>query len=260
MLDADAIISAIAAAPSETVLLADFDGTMSAIVEHADDAVALPGVVEVLASLVPRFGRLGIVSGRPVEFLVDRLPVPGLVFAGLYGLEHVDSDGTRQVDPRAEPFLAGVAAAADELEARLPGVFVERKAGVTVTAHWRPTPGQEDEVRAVALELATRFGLEQLATRMAIELRPPVPVDKGTATTALVGGFRAAVFAGDDSGDIAAFDAIASAVRAGGLERGVRIAVLSPEMPPELAAHVDATVDGPEAFVALLRRVREKIG
>ena len=258
MLDADAMVAALVERPRQTALLCDFDGSLSAIVQHPVDAVPLPGAVDVLAALVPRFGRVGVVSGRPVEFLAARLPVDGLAYAGLYGMEHLD-DGVRRLDPRVARFLDGVAAAADEAEARLPGMLIERKAGASVTIHWRLNPDRADEARTVAQDLARTHSLALLPTRMAVELRPPVAIDKGDAVRALVDGFDQAAFAGDDTGDIAAFTALADATRAGRLQRALRIGVTSPEVPPELLDAVDGVVAGPAGLLELLRRVVEEI-
>jgi trehalose 6-phosphate phosphatase len=259
VLDADAMVAALVGRPSSTALLCDFDGSLSAIVERPADAVPVPGVLEVLEALVARLGRVGIVSGRPVDFLVAQVPVRGLVYAGLYGVEHL-LDGVRSLDPRVAPHLASVEAAAAEAERRLPGMLIERKAGVSVTIHWRLHPERVHEARAVARDLARAYGLSELETRMAVELRPPVAIDKGDAAAALVDGFACAAFAGDDSGDIAAFAALDRAARAGRLERALRIGVLSPEAPPGLLEAVDGVVDGPTGLVALLRRVAEEIG
>lgn len=261
MSDIDATIAVLADDPGSTALLADFDGTLAPIVARPEDAVAHPEVASLLGALVGAFGRIGIVSGRPVEFLSHNVPVDGLVYAGLYGLE-VCERGERRVDPRVAPYVPAVAAAADEADARLPGVLVERKAGVSVTLHWRTCPERAAEIRAVGADLASRFGLEAPQRgRMSIELRPPVPVDKGSAVAALVDGYATAAFAGDDAGDLPAFAALAAAAAAGRVRRALRIGVLSAEAPPELPAAVDVVVDGPEGFVALLRglvaRVRE---
>jgi trehalose 6-phosphate phosphatase len=258
VLDADAMVAALAEHPARTAFLTDFDGSLAPIVERPEDAVPLAGVVEVLTALVLRLGRVAVVSGRPAEFLADRLPVRGLSYAGLYGMERLD-DGIRWVHPAAVAAAANVAAAAEEAERRLPGVLVERKAGVSVTLHWRTAPARADEITAVAAELAGVHGLDLLATRMAIELRPPVAVDKGDVVRDLVDGFDVAAFAGDDTGDLPAFGALRAATDARRLRRVVRIGVTSDESPPELAGAVDGVVDGPAGLLALLRRVVEEI-
>jgi trehalose 6-phosphate phosphatase len=86
---------------------------------------------------------------------------------------------------------------------------------------------------------------------MAVELRPPVPVDKGTVVEELTAGTTVAAFAGDDAGDLPAFAAIVDLVRAGKLASGVRVGVASAEAPAEILS-ADVVVDGPPALAELL--------
>ncbi len=258
MLDADATIALLTADPARTAILVDFDGSLAPIVERADDARPLPEAITVLDRLAGRIGRVGVVSGRPVEFLARHVPVAGATLTGLYGMEHV-VNGVREVDPRVTPYLDAIAAATDELRARVRTDLVEPKSGVAVTLHWRPAPELADECAAAAREVADRHGLGLLATRMAIEVRPPIPIDKGAAVHALVDGFAVAAFAGDDTGDLPAFAALAGAVRDGRLQHAVRVGVHSPEAPPDLVTAVDILVDGPAGLVALLTRVADQL-
>jgi trehalose 6-phosphate phosphatase len=254
----DATLGQLARDPAATVLLFDFDGSLAPIVDHPDDAVALPRAAPVLATLAATFGRVGVVSGRPVEFLARQLPVAALALAGLYGLELVH-DGTRELDPRAERWLPAIAAAADEADARLPGVLVERKAGLSVTLHWRTAPEREAEIRAVGAELAAEHGLDApLRGRRALELRPPVPVDKGTAVETLADGFAHALFAGDDAGDLPAFDALDRLVASGALRTAVRVGVRSGEAPAAILERADLVVDGPDDLLVLLGQLAER--
>ena len=252
------MIDALAERPGETAIFVDFDGSLAPIVDRPGDAVALPAAIEALRGLVGLVGRVGIVSGRPVDFLARQVNVPGLVVAGLYGMELV-VNGERSVDPRVVPFGEAVAAAADEADARLPGVIVERKSGVSVTLHWRTVPDRADEVVAVAADLARRYGLAALPTRFAIELRPPVSIDKGTAIDALVEGYAVGAFAGDDSGDLPGFAALGQAAADGRIARAVRIGVRSTEMPAELPGAVDGLVDGPSGLAELLAGVAQRV-
>jgi len=241
----------LAARPRESAVLVDFDGSVSAIVDDPASARVLPAARDALAGLTGTFGTVGVVSGRPVEFLARAIDLPGLTLVGQYGLERME-DGGAVVDARAEPYLGAVAAAAGELEHELPDLLVERKAGVAVTVHWRTAPDRERAAVETVDRVARRHGLTVYPTKMARELRPPVPADKGTAVELLVEGSIGACFAGDDRGDLDAFAALARMAEDGRLEHAVRVAVGSAEAPRELLAQADVTVDGPAGLVSLL--------
>ena len=107
------------------------------------------------------------------------------------------------------------------------GGFVERK-GATLTVHSREAP---DPVRA-ATELTSRAtavahdtGLVTRPARMAIELRPPLPFDKGSAVRALLRARPCdrSLYAGDDVTDIDTFAVV-----------DVSVAVVSAEAPAGL--------------------------
>jgi trehalose 6-phosphate phosphatase len=154
-----------------------------------------------------------------------------------------------------------VAAAAADAEALLPGVLVERKAGISVTLHWRTCPGREEEIRTVAAGLAARHGLDApLRGRRAVELRPPVALDKGDAVRTLVAGCAVAAFAGDDAGDLPAFDALDALVASGVLDAASRIGVRSDEAPAAVLDRADLVVDGPAALLALLDSLADRVG
>ncbi|HYU40054.1 MAG TPA: trehalose-phosphatase [Acidimicrobiia bacterium] len=239
------------ARPQEAAVLVDFDGSISEIVDDPGAARVLPAARAALAALVGKVARVGVVSGRPVEVLARAIDLPDVTLVGQYGLERL-VDGRVVIDPRVEPYLPAVAAAADDAERELPGLFVERKAGIAVTVHWRTAPDREADAIAAVDRIARRRGLSVYATRMARELRPPIPVDKGTAVETLLDGIAAACFAGDDRGDLPAFAALERAVAEHRLRHAVRIAVGSKEAPPELIAEADVVVDGPGGLVTLL--------
>ena len=121
-------LRALSARPDRTALLVDFDGSLSPIVERADDARPLPDTLRVLERLAAGFGRVAIVSGRPVGFLARHLPVDGLALVGLYGMEQ-SIDGAYAVDPRVQPYLVAVAAATAELEAQAPARYRRTEVG-----------------------------------------------------------------------------------------------------------------------------------
>lgn len=61
--------------PPRAALLCDFDGTLAPIVDDPATSEPLPGVVDILVELSGRLGVVGVVSGRPADFLVSRLRV-----------------------------------------------------------------------------------------------------------------------------------------------------------------------------------------
>jgi len=245
-------------APRRAALFVDFDGSLSPIVLDPAAARPLPAARAALARLVPVLGRVAVVSGRPAVFLRDALAIDGLGYVGAYGLERI-VDGSVVLDERVRPYVDAVVRAADEAEAALPGLRVERKGEVAVTVHWRDQPERGEEATNWAAEAAPRLGLEApLRGRMAVELRPPVPVDKGTTVADLADDMDVAAFAGDDAGDLPAFAALRGLVAEGALAHAVSIGVTSDESPAEVRA-ADVVVDGPTGLATLLDALADQI-
>jgi trehalose 6-phosphate phosphatase len=262
------LVAAIAREAERAALCLDYDGTLAPIVSDPEAAVPLPGVPALLARLARRFAAVALVSGRPAAYLVERVDAPGVRHLGLYGAEEVvgGRDGQVSVDPEVEAARPEVRAAMAELRAHPAvvesGAWVEDK-GLAVAVHLRRVgdPGRwAPAVEAAARELAGRHGLETLPGRLVWELRPPTGRDKGGAVRQVVAesGARLVVVAGDDVGDLAAFRA-AAALAADGV-RALRVAVRSPESPPELLEEADLLVDGPEGVRDLLQSLADAVG
>jgi trehalose 6-phosphate phosphatase len=244
---ADAL-DALRADPSLAAVLTDFDGTLSPIVDDPSAAAPLPGVVDVLASLAARYAVVGVISGRPVSYLLDRLG-PDLWLSGLYGLEEVE-DGRRIESPAAADWRPAV----DAMAVRATEVFgeevVEHK-GLSLTLHFRTRPEIGPDVRRWSAEQAAASGLETRSAKASVELHPPVRVDKGTVVERAAADARAVCFLGDDVGDLPAFDALDRLAGRGIVT--VRVAVETPEAPVEVLERADLVVDGPDGALALLR-------
>lgn len=244
--------------PQASALVTDFDGTLAPVVRDPRAAVPLAAVPALLRRLCRRFGCVGVVSGRPAAFLLDRLgggdDLPGnLALHGLYGMErvHTDDGGSPIIEAEAEAaaWIAAIAESATVAERAAPhGVYIERK-GLAVTLHVRNSPDDAAWAETWAEGRARRTGLVVHPGRMSWELRPPVRVDKGTVVDALVRGRSAALFAGDDIGDLPAFDALDRLDASGA--HVVRVGVRSSEAPAELLERADIVVDGPAGVVAL---------
>ena len=249
--------------PEHAAVVTDFDGTLSPIVDDPATAGPLPGVVDTLHELAARFGRVAVVSGRPVSFLRDRLeldarPRSPLVVSGLYGIEWLE-DGVERVHDTALAYRDVVAEAAERADAAAPeGVGVERK-GFSLTLHVRTGQEHLEWARSWADATAHTTGLVVHGGRMSFELRPPIEVDKGSVVTELVRGRRAACFLGDDLGDLPAFDAL-DRLHAEEGAHVLRVGVRSTEAPAELIERADVLVDGPPGSLALLRALLGRSG
>lgn len=262
-------LAAFLARPRKAVVALDFDGTLADIVPDPEQARAHPGTVPALVALAPVIASVAVVTGRPADVAVRYGGFAGvaglehLVVLGHYGAERWDA-ATGTVDaPAPHP---GVAAARAELPALLDaesaghGTWVEEKGGRAVAVHTRRAADPEaafDALRAPLAALAARHGLIVEPGRMVLELRPP-GVDKGVALTAYVreSGAGAVLYAGDDLGDLPAYDAV-DALRAQGVP-GLLVCSGGDEV-PELAARADLVVPGPGAVVALLAALADAV-
>jgi trehalose 6-phosphate phosphatase len=247
-------LAALLVAPASSAILTDFDGTLSPIVAEPDEAEALPAAAGVLARLARHFSAVAVVSGRPVAFLAQRLAAagPSVRLFGVYGLESMEG-GRIVVAPEAEPWVAPAAAVVAAARRQAPaGVGVEAK-GAALAIHWRRAPEAGEWAREFAEGWARRTGLVLQPGRQALELRPPVAIDKGQVVERVARGCTAACFAGDDAGDLPAFAALDRLAQTG--IQVVRVAVADEESPPALVAAADMIVDGPVEAVTVLDRL-----
>jgi trehalose 6-phosphate phosphatase len=245
--------------PGGALVACDFDGTLAPIVEDPAQARADPQAVRALARLARVVRAVAVVTGRPAAAAVElggfhtAEGLGSLVVLGHYGLERWDAASGRVV---AAPTTPAVRAVKEELPTLLAasdapeGTWIEDK-GSSVAVHTRPAADPHAALvllREPVAELARRHGLRLEPGRLVLELRPP-GVDKGDALTEFLKErkARSVMYAGDDLGDLAAFDA----VRGSGLP-GVTVCSGSAEV-TALADRADMIVDGPDGVVALLR-------
>jgi trehalose 6-phosphate phosphatase len=252
-------LAALLADPARALVALDFDGTLAPVVPRPEDARPAEGAVTALAELAASVGTVAVVTGRAVETVLalsglGQVPgLEGLVVLGHYGLERWDARARRVLSP--EP-----AAGVEEVRRALPALLRDAPAGVLVedkhhslVVHTRASAEPDAALAVLAprlRELGERAGLEAVPGRRVLELRPP-GVDKGAALQGLADELapRAVLFAGDDVGDLPAYDAVAALRRSG--TPGLTVASASDEV-PELADRADLVVDGPAAVVALL--------
>lgn len=254
-------LDALLAAPERAVVALDFDGTLAPIVPDPARAFLPMGTLTVLGQLARRVGTLAILTGRPVPDVLrlggvhGAAGLGGLVVLGQYGLQRWDADTGRTTAPDPDP---GVAA----LRERLPGLLAEagldpaavedkRHAVAVHTRRAADPQGALEQLRGPLEALAAEYGLETVPGKFVLEMRPP-GTDKGGALRTLAAERKAGavLFAGDDLGDLPAYDAVEE-LRTEGVS-GVTVCSASDEV-TVLQQRADLVVPGPAGVAELLR-------
>jgi trehalose 6-phosphate phosphatase len=259
---------ALVAAADQVVVGLDFDGVLSPIVDEPSEAHIHQDAAEVLVALGDVVRAIAVVTGRParqalalggLDEIGDAIGDHGkqLFIFGQYGNERWSSTSRRVISPRPpqglstfERELPALLRRADAADAH-----VEEK-GLAVAVHTRrldDAAAAFERLLPAMRELADRHGLIVEPGRNVIEVRSD-GMHKGDAVRTLVeeqsaGGF---LFAGDDLGDVEAFDAVA-ALREQGMPT-LLVAAASDEQ-SALVPLADVVVPGPDGVLDLLRRL-----
>ena len=262
-----ALIAPLAHDAATTAVLLDLDGTLAPIVERPSDVRMLPGMAEALVDLRARYGLLGFVSGRRLAELEGIVGLDGCAYAGNHGME-IRRRGeparvATEVAPHA-PQLAELVRRFTPQRLAASGNWLEDKQA-TLTFHYRTAPDPEAAQGMLEREVvpaAVELGLVTAPGRMSLEVRPPVALDKGTAVRELLDGtgMCGAISVGDDRTDAHAWAAVHALRDEGTLGTAVAVGVRSREVPAGILAAADATVDGPEGVLALLRHLADHTG
>jgi trehalose 6-phosphate phosphatase len=230
----------------------DFDGTLASIVSDPSTSRPVPGVIDTLARLADAGAQIAIVTGRDAATVLELgglHAIADVVVSGLHGAETWQHGKLRT---RAEP--AGLAALRTSLPPLLrqagDGVWLEDKR-LSLVVHTRQAADPE---RAL-IELGDRLpplvaeqGLELHPGKLVLEIRIP-HLSKATALRQLLTpSTTAALFAGDDYGDLPALAAV-SAWAADTGRPGLTIAV--GEL-AELRRAADCAVESPAELAGLL--------
>ena len=205
----DALAQRLAGTPA--LVLLDVDGTLAPLAPRPEDARVPAATLTTVAALVAAPAtHVALVSGRAAQDALHMVPVPGVWAVGNHGFETVAPDGAVTVDPGVEAWLGPLQEAATALTAvaaQVPGARLEDKR-LTLSFHYRlAAPEAEPALREACWSEASRRGLVFMEGKKIFELRPPVRVDKGTASVALAGHLGALApaaslfFAGDDVTD-----------------------------------------------------------
>jgi trehalose 6-phosphate phosphatase len=245
-----------------SIVVTDFDGTLSEIVADPAQARLAPGARQALTELREQVDLVCVVSGRGLADVRHRVGVDGLVYAGNHGLEWHGllnaPDGSELAAAHLE--LAPLVPALQSALRGLPGVWIEDK-GLTLTVHFRGADDAAETARAVwerASEVVGR-GYRLRPGRLAVEIVPEALTGKERFVQRVIAGAGAqgVVALGDDVSDLEVLRLVRRRAEAGlpGLAVGVR----SDEAPAELAEAADVLLEGPLKATEWLLRVASQL-
>ncbi len=261
------VLEAIVSSPSQTLIATDFDGTLAPIVDDPEQAYADPDAVAALGRLGERVGAVAVITGRPVRMAVrlgrfqEVAGLHSLIVLGQYGVERWNAAENEYLLPPAPPQIKAVAGELPELlhSLDLAAARVEDK-GRAIAVHTRSLPDPKAALAKLAdplRDLAARHGLAVEPGKNVWEIRA-LGVDKGATLRAVVAetGARQVIFAGDDLGDLPAFQAVRDLATAGVV--GLLVCSASAEE-DALAELSDVIVDGPRGLAAWLNELAERL-
>ncbi|HEV2820279.1 MAG TPA: trehalose-phosphatase [Solirubrobacteraceae bacterium] len=253
------VLRPLRAQPDRAAVLFDVDGTLAPIVRHADDAHVPEPTRAQLIRVARRYGLVACVSGRQAATARRIVSLGSIAYVGNHGAEILyPGGGTADVDPEVATWVPLVHDFArqtwneelDRLRLR------HEDKNVIAAYHWRGAPDEaaaEQAARGLA-EAAEAQGLAIHFGRKVLEVRPPVPLDKGRGVVRLLADrpIRAALYVGDDLTDLDAFTSLHSLVEEARLDTAACIGVASDETPAGLTEAADAMVEGTLGVRALL--------
>ncbi|HET8700756.1 MAG TPA: trehalose-phosphatase, partial [Nitrococcus sp.] len=203
--------SALAALPQilqgrkELLLLLDYDGTLTPIVERPELAVLAPQMRAILCDLVEVMP-VAVVSGRDLGALRELVGVPGLAYVGDHGFDMADFAGESHQLEAVRDYLPALDTVERCLRASLEGiagVLLERKRS-SIAVHFRlvaeaDVPLVQAWVRKV---LSAHLQLKVMPGKKVIEIQPGLDWDKGKAVEWLLpqldtSGRRYPIYIGD---------------------------------------------------------------
>lgn len=266
--DGDQKYAAVVARASELIVACDFDGTLSPIVDDPTQAHIHPDAREVLVALADQVKAIAVVTGRParqvlalggLEEVGDALAGSGkeLLVFGQYGNERWSSAHRSILGPRPPRGLATFLGELPRVlrQAGAADAYVEDK-GLAIAVHTRRLPDAAaayERLRAPLSALADRHGLTLEPGKQVIEVRAG-GMHKGLVVERLADevGAGAFLFAGDDLGDVEAFEAVAALAKDG---LATLLVCSASNEESALVPLSDVVVHGPDGVLELLRRL-----
>lgn len=203
----------------EPVIFLDYDGTLTPIVRHPEDALISEEMKVMLKECASRYN-VAVVSGRDMDDLKNMVGLEHLIYAGSHGFrisgpgglyrEHEKSASIISRLDKLEKYVESVFSAID------PGVQIDRKR-YAIAVHYRNA--REENIRAILGKVdeivKDQPGFKTGEGKKIVEIKPDVDWHKGKAVLWIMEqlgtddpGRYLPIYIGDDVTDEDAFEAL----------------------------------------------------
>jgi len=245
-------------------LITDVDGTISQTAPTPQQAKVTPLCHQYLSTLCNHLALVAAISGRSAAQVRDMVGIDGMVYIGNHGMERWTGEHSEFIkDVQDYPPIIEVVSKELSPLLSIEGLSIENK-GVTATIHYRLCSDHQSARQEILAAIENSPHARSLwimqESKYAINLLPPVKMDKGTGTLNLIREYklRGGIYLGDDVTDIYAFRAIRAATR--NLDfQGFAIGITSKEMPEKLTEETDFTLNGVDDVERFLKWLTQTV-
>lgn len=201
------------------VLFFDYDGTLTPIVKHPEDAIMDQDMRDILRQCAARFP-VAVISGRDMDDLKNKVDISNLIYAGSHGFRISGRDGLYKEHEKAEEILPKLDKMENQLENELKqidsNVLIDRKR-YAIAVHYRNV--KEENVNNVLNHvnqiIESNVGFKIGKGKKVVEIKPDADWHKGKAVHWILEKLEKTdhekyipVYIGDDVTDEDAFQAL----------------------------------------------------
>jgi len=206
-------------------LFLDHDGTLAPIAQTPEQAIMPKGTKELLRQLskMPNC-KIAIISGRALKDISKRIGLKNIVYVGNHGFEIKGPkiNFKSPISIRYRRMLEGIKVKLEKGLSPFQGVIIEDKR-FSISVHYRlvdkkDIPAVEAEFYSILFLYEFRNNVQVKPGKMVLEIRPPIPWNKGKVVLWLLGRRLFAmrnkkmkvlpIYIGDDTTDEDAFESL----------------------------------------------------
>jgi len=217
-------VDALLNAREKTILLTDFDGTLTPIQKHPD----LAALSEEMRQILIKFSQnkaifLGIITGRSLKQIKKLVNIPEILYVANHGIE-LEGPGIHYVSKEARKaryILWHIYMRLFKSLKHIEGMHIEDK-GFSISLHYRAVKKKSDvefvtsTLRDITKPFLDRNMILLSEGKMVYEIRPPGKWNKATAIQWLLTDYFPLkfnedvliIYLGDDKADIEVFDSL----------------------------------------------------